>query len=451
MLVPAAADRAPFLAAYLTTTDPAPGDPAPGDAEIRAHLAERLPLHMLPATVTVLPTLPTTANGKLDRARLPAGAAAPAGPPTTTERALTAIWHALLGPATSGMPLQGHHNFFTQGGSSLDLARLTAAVRDRCGVEIAVRDLYLAPTLAAMAALIDERAAGQTAPEPGAAAAAGGQGSLVALRTGGSLPPVFLVHAIGGSAVPYLPLVQALDPEQPAYAFEAPGLHGPAGRRAGPTRDMSIQSLAAGYLAELRQVQPHGPYRLAGWSVGGLIAQQVAVQLRASGEDVALLALLDAVPAEPGAQLPDDAGLLSWFAHDLAGVRGVEEPLEDPALLADSPAAERLQRMLDHLVGQGIVEAGDRAALVTRFEVFAELARAQLRHRPVALDRPTDLLVAGAAVEAVSRWQAIGGELRVHRVPGTHYTMLAPPHLPATAAVLSALLEESHRDRGERR
>ncbi|HEX8766911.1 MAG TPA: amino acid adenylation domain-containing protein, partial [Jatrophihabitans sp.] len=315
--------RPPFLAAYLTA-----GAPIPTDAAVRNHLASQLPLHMIPATVTVLDSLPLSSNGKLDRARLPAPGLEPAPGAARhravsgTEQSLIEIWTELLRPAG---PPEPHHNFFTEGGSSLALARLTAAIQDRCGVRLTVRDLYLAPTLEAMVALVDERAAAR----PSAAAA---QSSLLPLRTGGSRPPVFLVHAIGGSAVPYLPLVGLLDPAQPVYAFEAPGLHEqPA--QPGST----LANLASGYLEELRRVQPRGPYRLGGWSVGGLIAQQLAVDLRAAGEEVALLALLDAVPSEPGSQVPDHAGLLSWFAHDLVGIQGRELPDLDPELLRGVP------------------------------------------------------------------------------------------------------------------
>ncbi|HEX8094661.1 alpha/beta fold hydrolase, partial [Jatrophihabitans sp.] len=363
------------------------------------------------------------------------GAARRVAAGSTTLQTLVAIWTELLRPAT---PLQPHHNFFTEGGSSLALARLTAAIKDRCGVELAVRDLYLAPTLDAMAALVDDLAS-DSSPVPRAA-----QTALLPLRTGGSRPPVFLVHAIGGSAVPYLPLVELLDPAQPVYAFEAPGLHG---RPARP--DGTIASIATDYLGELRRAQPHGPYRLAGWSVGGIIAQQLAVDLRSAGEDVALLALLDAVPSEAGTQVPDHAGLLSWFAHDLAGIRGLAVADLDPELLRSAPPAEQLRRVLEHLVAHGILDSRDRAAITTRFEVFTELATAFLRHRPAALDCPTELLVAaGTAIDPVPRWRAVGGQLRVHRVAGDHYTILQPSHLRSVAVVLGELLDRSHQPSG---
>ena len=356
------------------------------------------------------------------------GMVGPAATGSNTLQTVIAILTDLLAPAN---PLQPHHNFFAEGGSSLVLARLTAAIGDSCGVQLTVRDLYLAPTLAEMAALIDERATDRSA-VLGLA-----QTALQSLRVGGGRPPIFLVHAVGGSAVPYLPLVELLDPAQPVYAFEAPGLHGRLARS-----DGTIASIAVEYLGELRRVQPHGPYRLAGWSVGGMIAQQLAVDLRSAGEDVALLALLDAVPSEAGTQLPDRAGLLSWFAHDLVGIRGRELPDLAAGSLRSVPDVEQLPRTLAHLVAHGVIEDGDRSAVATRFEVFSELATAFLRHRPVPLDCPTELLVAAdTAIDPVPRWRAVGGPLNVHLVAGNHYTMLQPPRLSSVAAVLNRLLD----------
>ena len=206
-----------------------------------------------------------------------------------------------------------------------------------------------------------------------------------------------------------------------------------------------MESIAAEYLTELRAVQPHGPYRLAGWSVGGLIAQQLAVELRGAGEQVGLLALLDAVPSEPNLRLPDRAGLLGWFLRDLVGIHGGAMPVLDPQLLRGFPDDEQLPRAFAHLVAQGVIDEADQASVTARFEVFGELAHAFLRHRPAPLDCPTDLVVAArGGVDPVPRWQSVGGPLVIHPVPGDHYTMLQPPNLHLVAAVLNQLLLRSH-------
>ncbi|HEX8095702.1 non-ribosomal peptide synthetase, partial [Jatrophihabitans sp.] len=143
--------RPPFLAAYLTA-----GAPAPTDAALRGHLANQLPLHMIPATITVLDTLPLSSNGKLDRSRLPAPNPKPATVPTATERTLAGIWTGLLSPETAIRP---EDNFFTQGGSSLMVMQLISRIRGIFGVEIAVGQVFLSPVLGDLAAEIDRLAA----------------------------------------------------------------------------------------------------------------------------------------------------------------------------------------------------------------------------------------------------------------------------------------------------
>ncbi len=437
-------DQPPYLSAYLTTT---PGHPTPTDTQIRTHLAHHLPLHMIPTTYHHLPQLPLTPNGKLDRTQLPQPSTPTTHQPptTTTQHTLATIWADILNIPTTHITT--HHNFFADGGSSLGLMRLIGDVRNRFGVELELRHLYLSPTLEAVAALVDERLG--RAAEPVTGAAPDGP-QLVPLRTGDGRPPLFLVHAIGGSAAPYLPLVQELDAEQPVYAFEAAGLSG-SGRPAG-----SIEELAAEYLAMARTVQPAGPYRLAGWSVGGVIAQQVATLLRSAGEQVALLALFDSVPAEPD-EPPELAELLDWFAHDLAGLRGsgplppADQPVAsdtDP-LAADAdpaaPDADPVSLMLDRLERAGLTDAALRSQMRDRFEVFAALAGSFLRHRPQPVDVPIDLLVADdSPADPIAEWKPYGiAGLREHPVTGSHYTMLQPPHLSACAAVLNELLEQS--------
>lgn len=362
-------------------------------------------------------------SGPADSSVVPTISAGRAAAGSATLQAVLDILTELLEPAGT---LQPEDNFFVEGGNSLKLTRLATAIQDRYGIRVETRELYLAPTLAEIAALVDERVADRSAPEIARTA-------LLPLRLGGTRPPLFLVHAIGGSAASYLPLVDLLDPTQPIYAFEASSV------RPGST----VASIAAEYLTELRAVQPHGPYRLAGWSVGGVVAQQLAVQLRAAGEEVGLLALLDSMPSPPNIPVPDHARMLNWFLHDLLSIRGL--PGLDPQLLQSLPESEQLPCALTQLVTQRVIEEADQEFVATRFEVFTELARAFLRHRPTPLDCPIELLVAAdGAVDPVPRWQAVGGPLITHHLPGDHYTMLQSPHLDLVAAVLNQLLLRSH-------
>jgi len=145
--------RPPFLAGYLTAVAP-----APSDADLRTHLSHLLPLHMIPATLTVLDRLPLNTSGKLDRSRLPAPEPAPVTVPTVTERTLAGIWTTLLRPA---VPPRQDHNFFQLGGSSLLVMQLISRIREAFGVEIAVKQVFLSPVLGDLAAEVDRLATTQ--------------------------------------------------------------------------------------------------------------------------------------------------------------------------------------------------------------------------------------------------------------------------------------------------
>ena len=434
----------PYLAAFVVPGGPAAPDEAvpqeavPQEAALRAYLAERLPLPMIPATFTVLAALPLTASGKVDRKALPqsdgAGAqGAPRPVATPTQAGVAEIWRSLL-PSTddTGGDFGRDDNFFTRGGSSLALAKFAAEVRERFGVTLDVRSLYLAPTLETAADLIDERRLGSPVPT--------GVGPLVRLRTGtgaeGELPPLFLVHAVGGTAAPYVPLAQWLD--TPVYGFEAPGGDGslPLDK---------IEDFAAAYVDALRTVRPVGPYHLGGWSVGGTIAWEMAARLRATGQEVALLALFDTVVPTAFDDLPDHAGLLARFTADLALTEGAAPPdLDLAALRAQSPD-EQVETVIAALEASGLIPGSVRDEIRRRFAIFAAASRAVRHYRLAPLDCTVTLIeAADPAPGKADEWipHAPGG-LEHHVVPGTHHTMLRPPFLGGLAKTLRGCLERA--------
>ncbi|SCK46282.1 non-ribosomal peptide synthetase [Streptomyces sp. WMMB 322] len=135
---------------------------------------------------------------------------------------------------------------------------------------------------------------------------ASGIGVLLPLRDSGSRPPLFCVHPAAGIAWSYAGLTTPLGSDQPVYGLQARGLDGTE------VLPATIGEMAADYLAQVRRVQPYGPYHLLGWSFGGLVAHEMAVQLQKSGEPVGLLSVLDAFPSGPdggfGGEAPADAG-----------------------------------------------------------------------------------------------------------------------------------------------
>lgn len=219
---------------------------------------------------------------------------------------------------------------------------------------------------------------------------------LVPLRPVGTRPPLFLVHAVGGSVAPYVGLAGLLGDDQPVYALEDPGLQG------GAVEARGLPAIAAAYLAAVREVQPDGPLHLGGWSGGGAIALEMARQ----DGDVAVVLVIDtAFPAEP--IYPDDGQLRRWFAADMAGMGA---------------------------------ELGE-AEWAKRFPVFAANVRAFLGHRPSPVDARVVLLCTeDSQPEYLDRWRAFADA--VHVVPGDHYTMFQSPHIEALAEALRDRLSE---------
>jgi len=259
---------------------------------LRASLRESLPNYMLPQHLEVVDDLPRTPNGKIDRKVLPLPGVLKGSTreplrqfsSEPLESALTTIWADLLKRHDIGPD----DDFFDMGGDSLLAVRAFERMRALTGVNLPLATLLGAPTIAGQAAAF--RAAG--ANEPAARMSFGNDvigrwSPLVPIRSSGKRPPLFLLHAIGGNVLNYIPLARALGSDQPVYGIQAVGLDGLT-----PPLD-SLEAMAERYLAEIRQVQPHGPYFLAGGSMGGMIAYEMALQLRTRGETIGLLAMMD--------------------------------------------------------------------------------------------------------------------------------------------------------------
>jgi len=239
---------------------------------------------MLPSAFVELDSLPLTPNGKLDRAALPApDQARPklakryATPRDEIELRLTKIWEQVLGVQPIGI----EDKFFELGGHSLLAVRVIAQMEKVFGRKLRLATIFQAPTIQELAAIIREEVA-ESSVTRGT--------SLVEVQTHGSRPPLFLVHgAAGGMFWGYVNLSRHLGAEQPVYGFKSRGLDG--------REELgSIEEMAAQYTKDLRKVQPHGPYFLGGYCFGGNVAYEMARQLNAQGEKVALLALLECAP-----------------------------------------------------------------------------------------------------------------------------------------------------------
>ncbi|WP_422506065.1 amino acid adenylation domain-containing protein [Stenotrophomonas sp. GZD-301] len=250
---------------------------------LRAHVAGLLPDYMLPAAVVQVAQWPVTANGKLDRAALPAPVdpdSAGRPPRTPTEQALADLFAQVL---QRGEAIGIDTDFFALGGDSLRAVHLLLAIQARWHCDLGLGAVFAAPTVAGLAARID-------APPQGVDH---GLAPMIRLASGtAARAPLFVVHPAGGIAWNYRDLARSLDPPRDVYGLQSPALD-PA--QALPA---SIEALAAAYAARVQAQAPEGPVHLLGWSVGGILAQAMAVALQAQGRAVGVLALLDAYPSD---------------------------------------------------------------------------------------------------------------------------------------------------------
>ncbi|MBE1467375.1 non-ribosomal peptide synthetase [Kibdelosporangium phytohabitans] len=300
------------LVAYVVPANATP----PQETDLRAALAAQVPDYMIPAAIVVVDRLPLTPNGKLDQQALPE----PPDATPVTARAPRSPREDLLCKLfaeTLGLPRVGiDDSFFTLGGHSLLAGGLIARIRAVFGVQLPIRRLFESPTVAGLAAHLDS----------------GDDGSdldvLLPLRTHGSRPPLFCVHPASGLSWTYSGLLKYLAPDQPLYGLQSRLLTDPG------YAPVSIGEIAADYVAQIRSVQPHGPYSVLGWSFGGNLAHEVAAQLEAAGEDLDLLVLLDAYPEVPSDGL-DAASESDVFTALLAnqGVTADDGPLDRARVL----------------------------------------------------------------------------------------------------------------------
>ena len=249
----------------------------PTAAELRAFVKEALPEYMAPALFVPLNRLPLMPNGKVDRRALPASTERPElerpfiAPRDALELELARIWRELFQLDSVGV----RDDFFELGGHSLSAGRLFAKIQRLFGKNLPPTALLGAPTIEQLAVLLRGK---QEIPR---------WSSLVPIQTGGSRPPLFCMHAGGGTVLYYHDLARELGPDQPVYGLQAQGLYG------GVPPHAEVEEMAAHYIREIRTVQPQGPYFLAGFCFGGVLAFAMTQQLRREGAEVALLASFD--------------------------------------------------------------------------------------------------------------------------------------------------------------
>jgi len=294
-------------------------------------------------------------------------------PPTSeTEIAMHALWSQVLEVDRIGI----HDDFFALGGHSLAVMRLISLCNGAFKTTLTLRALFENPTIARLSRLIDN------------GATATGHPALVPLRHGQAHAPLFCVHPAGGAVFPYIPLAFALTVDLPVYGLQARSL------QEGEPFGASIENMASDYLAAIRSVQPHGPYRLLGWSSGGMLAYEMAQQLSKLGEAVSFLALFDTSLPDNQKDHTTEQELVRQFAYNI----NCEDLL--PALTGD--------QLIDKISDAGRIPPGISLAQMKRFYLeFCNTVIIYPRYRPALWNGPFLYFRALKRETAVSDWSTL--------------------------------------------
>jgi amino acid adenylation domain-containing protein len=415
------------LVAYVVTGR----NSVPDEPGLKAALKARLPDYMIPAHVEFLSALPLTPNGKVDRRALPKPTLTAAAdsrevmpPRNLLELELIRLWRRLF----QREDIDCQDNFFELGGHSLLAARLATEIDKLLGCKLPIAALFQSPTVESLTRRLTDK---KWAPP---------WSSLVPLRPAGSQPPLFFVHGWGGDVYCFLELAKLLPSDQPSYGIQAVGLDGNS------PRHVTVEDMAAHYVKEILSFQRDGPFYLAGISMGGLIAFEVARQLHCLGQRVALLALLDSAPI----------GEIPWILYGLS----MSPYIAGRCLFHFRHWWELLRReRLNYFQGRWaalrywMVRNQSTLPLVTA-PLLEDSEPPQVDYYQAAASAYRVHPYPGSADVFVSdqinpRWRCwcwrylARGGVSFHRVPGTHTQLLEPGYLPALAKALATVLHRA--------
>ncbi|MFC2023657.1 AMP-binding protein [Chloroflexota bacterium] len=417
------------------------GDTRPTSGELRTYLKELLPEFAIPAVFDYVDNLPRTPHGKVDLQALPAPDLSRrhltkpfVAPQGTLEEALLSIWSDTLGIPDVG----AEDDFFELGGDSLLASRLCLEIESRLGRTVTPPVLAEAPTLARLAAAIEHEKQAAT------------RGSVVPLRQGGAHPPLFFVHGIGGGVLDYIPTIRHLKPGRPVYGLATDHLDFAKAQSA------SFEGLAATYANEIVTFRPSGPYLLAGYSYGGIVAFEIARQLVTQGHRVAMLGIIDC-PA-PGAyysSFPLRPAVVAPFLNNLprwlrAFLRLGPKRMLDTMKGKGRAVQERIRARLDHgaptstWIAQLDLSQADEAKIAFMHQQSRLLAD----YVPGEYPGPVTLFRARTQPLFCSFSPHMGWEplvrdgLEIKDIPGTHHDLLSS-HAHGLAERLQKTLDRS--------
>jgi aspartate racemase len=412
------------IVAYLNPL----GNDRCSDNDLRGFATHHLPSYMMPNAFVWLDEMPLLANGKLNRQLLPEPqesrrerSSESGNAKNLLELELIRIWEELFQRSDIGR----HDNFFDLGGHSLQAVRLVTELEKLVGRRLSIASLFHFPTIESFAQqLVDSNRAPAWS-------------SIVPLQPHGTRPPIFFIHGLGGDVFVFLELAKLLGNDQPSFGIQSAEL------AEKPQRHDSIPQMASHYSSEITSFRPSGPYRLAGYSLGGIIAYETARQLRNAGHDVDLLALFDTEPIT----VPRWAFYLLFIpqrcVHHLA--RWVKTPFSEKVSFVSMRLEALRHRIAWHLLKKPVAEAPIRTndAECSKKASFMEnplnvTFDYQMKHYPGRLDL-------FRADDGNNLWDwfwryLAGGGVTSHKIKGNHHQILDADHVPSLASALASRL-----------
>lgn len=417
--------------------------------QLRQFLADKLPAYMIPGFIITLDKLPLTPSGKIDRQRLLTWQTDVShtsrefiAPRDMLEFQLAQVWEELL----QVRPIGVRDDFFTHlGGHSLLTIRLLSRIQERFGANVPLFQLYQNSTIESQVKFLKMQNMAfeeqETAPL---------NTPLVAIQPHGTNPPFFCIHPLDGNVTCYIDLAAQLHPDQPFYGVQSPMLYQEQ------TTLTSIEEMAACYIKAIRTVQETGPYHLGGWSLGGLLAFEVARQFQDQGEAVDLLAIFDRsapISANHTGAI-DEAQLLQVLSEKLSDFLG-QAVVIDPDAFIHLELEEQLTYLQTLL--ETAADYTPSSAELWQLKRFLLLQKPHLRASrqykpantyalPLTLFRASEREMS-AETETLGWHELVTDSIQIHVVPGSHHTMIRPPYVSGLGEQLQACLDMTYQAR----
>jgi thioesterase domain-containing protein/acyl carrier protein len=406
------------------------------------HLKKKLPEYMIPSVIMNMEKLPLTANNKVDRKALPEPVIYSSvtkeyvEPVTVPEKKLAAIWSSILKIEKIGIT----EDFFEIGGHSLIAVSLIIKIEKEFGIRLPLATLFDQRTIQLLAKVIENG----VKPDQWR--------SLVPLHPSGSKKPLFLVHGLGLNVLLYTTIINHLDPEQPVYGLQAKGLNGTDE----PLE--TIEEIARYYISEVTTIDREGPYQLAGYSLGGIIAYEMGRILTGMGKQVSFIGLLDTVAEGSvknvpfyrliGSKMQYLLNYLSWNISYL--FKTSDESISSIIMRRWRGLSKKIRGIDVKMTRDDRVSKGEQAELP---KYLRKVHRANLRagrkynlqtyQGSVHLFKATHQTFYIADPVNYGWDKFASGGVIVHEIPGEHSSTFAPPNDRLFASILQKVLNET--------